>query len=269
MRHGPSPSATPDARVGAGWDRLALLTYGILVAVTLASWAQVLSAPAMDDMAGTGMVMAPSLLDGIAYVAGWGVMMAAMMLPSALPMIGLYAATQRRAGSLPARATAVGAFTLTYLAVWAATGVPIYLATVPLAAVGPRAFGYVVGAVLVAAGVFQLSPLKQACLRSCRSPLGFLLGNWRAGWRGALALGWKHAIYCLGCCWALMVVLVAAGAMGLAWVLLVAVAVATEKLLPRGDWIARALGVILVVLGVAVTLWPELAMALRPGARPL
>ena len=124
-----------------------------------------------------------------------------------------------------------------------------------------RAYG--VAAVLVVAGVFQLSPLKQVCLRRCRSPLGFLLGHWRAGWRGSLALGWSHATYCLGCCWALMVVLVAAGAMGLLWVLLVAAVVAAEKVLPGGEWIARATGIVLLILGAAIAARPSLAMTLR------
>jgi predicted metal-binding membrane protein len=88
----------------------------------------------------------------------------------------------------------------------------------------------------LAAGAFQLSRLKQACLQVCRSPLGFMLNHWRAGLRGSLVLGWSYAVYYLGCCWALMVVLVAAGAMGLAWVLLITAVVAAEKLLPRGEW---------------------------------
>ena len=104
--------------------------------------------------------------------------------------------------------------------------------------------------ILLAAGAFQLSPLKQVCLRACRSPLAFLLGHWRAGRRGSLALGWSHAVYCLGCCWALMLVLVAAGAMGLRWVLLIAAVVAAEKLLPGGEWFARAAGGALLLLGV-------------------
>jgi predicted metal-binding membrane protein len=132
-------------------------------------------------------------------------------------------------------------------------------------ALSPRAFAYGVAAILLAAGVFQLSPLKQACLRACRSPLGFLLGHWRAGLRGSLALGWAHALFCLGCCWALMVVLVAAGAMGLAWVLLITAMVAAEKLLPGGEWIARATGGAFLLLGVAVALRPDLVTALRGG----
>jgi predicted metal-binding membrane protein len=216
-----------------------------------------------------GMIMAPTAFDGLVYVGGWTVMMAAMMLPSALPMIALYAAT-RRNGEGPARKIlSVTLFTLVYLGVWAATGVPMYFASTLLAANNTAAFGYGIAAVLVVAGIFQLSPLKQMCLRHCRTPLGFFLGHWRAGWRGSLAMGWAHAMYCLGCCWALMLVLVVAGAMGLAWVLLIAAAVAAEKVLPGGPWIARGVGVALVLLGLAVAIRPDLALALRAGGHSM
>jgi predicted metal-binding membrane protein len=190
-------------------------------------------------------------------------MMAAMMLPSALPMIVLYAATQRDRASGGARIAAIAAFTATYVALWTLTGLPIYFASLALMAVGPDTLAYVAAATLVAAGAFQLSPWKQVCLRHCRSPLGFLLGHWRAGWSGGLAMGGAHACYCLGCCWALMGVLVVAGAMGLPWVLLIACVVAAEKLLPGGQWIARATGVALAVLGLVVAAHPGLAATLR------
>jgi predicted metal-binding membrane protein len=152
-----------------------------------------------------------------------------------------------------------------YLALWAATGVPVYVAHTLLMKLSGPTFSYGVAVTLIAAGAFQLSSLKQVCLRACRSPLGFLLGHWRAGRRGSLALGWAHAVYCLGCCWALMLVLVSAGAMGLPWVLLITAVVAAEKLLPGGEWIARIAGGALVLLGVAVALRPDLVMALRSG----
>jgi len=222
-----------------------------------------------DDMAGMSMPLAPTVAEGALYVAAWTVMMAAMMLPSAAPTIALYAATQRNAASAVARIVPVVLFTLTYLALWAVTGVPTYLASVVLGAITSQALAYIVAGLLLAAGLFQLSPLKQLCLRACRSPVGFLLGHWRAGWRGSLSMGWAHAVYCMGCCWALMAVLVVAGAMGLAWVLLIAVAVAAEKLLPGGEWIARAIGVALVLLGAAVVIRPELVVALRGGGSPM
>jgi predicted metal-binding membrane protein len=183
-------------------------------------------------------------------------------------MIGLYAATQRNA-STALKAIRVGLFTLMYLGLWALTGVPVYFASVALGALSGGALAYVVAAVLIGAGIFQLSPLKRVCLRHCRSPLGFLFGHWREGWQGGLAMGRAHALYCLGCCWALMVVLVVAGAMSLAWVLLIAAIVAAEKLLSRGEWIARTTGIVLVLLGLAVVVRPGFAILLRASTLPM
>ena len=259
-------ASAPDPTAASGRDRLTVVALILLVVITAAAWAHVLFSPmSADDMAGMSMAMAPTLGDGLGYVAGWAVMMSAMMLPSALPMIGLYAATQRSAADPGSRVARVALFTLTYLGLWAMTGVPIYFGSVALSAITADALAYGVAGVLLVAGIFQLSPLKQVCLRHCRSPLGFLVGHWRAGCLGGLAMGWAHARYCLGCCWALMVVLVVAGAMGLPWVLLIAVVVAAEKILPRGEWIARLAGVALVALGIAVAVRPELAVALRAG----
>jgi len=242
----------------------------LLLVVAIAAWVRVLVAPmGSDDMAGMGMARSPSLTEGVTYVAAWAVMMTAMMLPSALPMIGLYAATQRNAGNAALKALRVGTFALTYLGLWALTGIPIYFASVALSAISAGVLAYVVAAVLVLAGIFQLTPLKQVCLRHCRSPLGFLFGHWREGWQGGLTMARAHAIYCLGCCWALMLVLVVAGAMGLPWVLLIAVVVAAEKLLPRGEWIARTTGAALILLGIAVAVRPGLATALRAGSQAM
>jgi predicted metal-binding membrane protein len=254
--------------VVGGRDGATVATCAVLIAITVVAWARVVSsAMAPDPM--RGMIMPATVADGLVYVGGWAVMMAAMMLPSALPMIGLYAATQRSAGDPFRRVLPVALFTLVYLGVWAATGVPMYFASTWLAASNAAALGYGTAAVLVLAGIFQISPLKQVCLRHCRSPIGFFLGHWHAGWRGGLAMGWAHAIYCLGCCWALMVVLVVAGAMGLPWVLLISAAVAAEKLLPGGRWIARGVGVALVLLGFAVAIRPDVATALRAGGHSM
>jgi predicted metal-binding membrane protein len=253
--------------VFATGDRATLVTYAVLLVVTMAAWLSMFWSPMSgDDMAGMEMAMTPTVADGVAFVAAWTIMMAAMMLPSAMPMIGLYAAMQRNAVTATAKIVAVASFALTYVALWAVTGVPIYAGSVALMAVAPATLAYTIAAVLVVAGVFQLSPLKQVCLRHCRSPLGFLLGHWRAGWPGGVAMGWAHALYCVGCCWALMLVLVVAGAMGLPWVLLIACVVAAEKILPRGEWIARTTGVALALLGVAVAIQPGLATALRASS---
>jgi predicted metal-binding membrane protein len=243
-------------------DRVTVLTSALLLLIAAIAWASVITSSRGDDMMMT-MPMPATVADGLAFIAGWSIMMTAMMLPSALPMIGLYGAIRRGAAGPPGAPVAI--FTLVYLVLWAATGVPVYLAHTLLMTLAGRAFAYGVAAILVVAGVFQLSPLKQACLRACRSPLGFLLGRWRAGRAGSLALGWAHALYCLGCCWALMLVLVAAGAMGLVWVLLITAVVAAEKLLPGGEWIARATGAVLLLLGASVAVRPDLVTVLRGG----
>ncbi len=270
MLVGNAPASAPEWGTVPSRDRTHLLTYAALLVVTAAAWLHVLwAALRPDDMAGMEMAMPLSVFDGVVFVASWTVMMTAMMLPSALSMIALYAATQRRVGSPAARTVAVAQFTLVYLGLWALTGVPIYFVSVSLGHLASSVRSYGIAGMLVAAGLFQLSSLKQVCLRNCRSPLGFLLGHWRPGWRGGLTMGWAHALYCLGCCWGLMVVLVTAGAMGLAWVLLIAVVVAAEKLLPRGEWIARATGIALVLLGLAVAVRPELATMLRAGGHSM
>jgi predicted metal-binding membrane protein len=246
-------------------DRVTVLTSFVLLAIAAAAWASVIrSGRRGDDMMMT-MPMPATVADGFAFVVSWGIMMTAMMLPSALPMILLYSATQRDTGGARAKGVSVAAFTAVYLVLWAASGVPVYLAHTFLMMLPGPVFGYGVAVILLAAGAFQLSPLKQVCLRACRSPLGFFLGHWRAGRRGSLVLGWAHAVYCLGCCWALMLVLVAAGAMGLWWVLLIAAVVAAEKLLPGGQWFARAAGGALLLLGVTVAFRPDLVMVLRGG----
>ena len=244
-------------------DRTTLLTSVLLLLVAAAAWVfVVLSSVHGEDMA---MPMPLSIPDGLVFTTCWAVMMTAMMLPSALPTITLYGAMQRGAVAAGTKGVPVAVFTLVYLGVWAATGLPVYFAHTLLAGLAGSTLAYAIAVVLVAAGVYQLSPLKQVCLRACRSPLGFLLGHWRAGRRGSLALGWSHALYCLGCCWALMLVLVAAGAMGLPWVLLITAVVAAEKLMWGGDWIARIAGSALVLLGVTVALRPDLVTALRSG----
>ena len=245
-------------------DRITVLTSVVLLLIAAAAWVSVVRSglEGDDDMM---MPMPATVADGLAFVVGWGVMMTAMMLPSALPMISLYGAMQRGAPGATGRGVPVATFTAVYLLLWAASGVPVYFAHTLLMTLAGSAFAYAIAAVLLAAGAFQLSPLKQVCLRACRSPLGFLLGHWRAGRRGSLALGWSHAVYCLGCCWALMLVLVAAGAMGLRWVLLITAVVAAEKLLPGGEWFAWTAGGVLLLLGATAALRPDLVMVLRGG----
>jgi predicted metal-binding membrane protein len=176
------------------------------------------------------------------WLGAWTVMMAAMMLPSAAPLVLLYG---RRSDTLASTLLMAG-----YLLTWAFVGLAAYAVDMRL----PDPGNGVVAAVLIAAGIYQFTPLKSACLRRCRSPVDFLVTHWQAGRLGALRIGLEHGAYCVGCCWALMAVLVVAGAMGLVWVVAIAAAVAVEKLLPGGRWLGRVGGIALLVAGIVIAL---------------
>ena len=271
-----------DAGLRLSRDRGVWLTGGLLLAIAALAWVsvvrQAMSMPGTPVDAGNpGMpgMSQPNValpVDAAAYLVAWGVMMAAMMLPSATPMIALYGAISRNSAHSGQKGASTILFALVYLAAWVAFGLPVYAASRLVAwaagmypAVGAL-FPYAVAAVLLAAGLFQFSPLKRACLRVCQSPLGFLMGHWRPGYAGTLRMAWEHAAYCAGCCWGLMVVLVAAGAMSLPWVLLIAVLVFAEKLLPYGQWTARIIGGALIGLALLVLARPDLAAVLRGSA---
>jgi predicted metal-binding membrane protein len=188
--------------------------------------------------------------------AMWVVMMIGMMLPSAAPTLLLYASVvhkSREAANAPAR---VYAFAGGYLLVWTAFSL---LATVlqlllrhwlllsPMMETSSRAFG---GALLVLAGVYQLTPYKRACLKSCRSPAAFIAQHWKRGSSGAFRLGLEHGTYCLGCCWALMLLLFVGGVMNLWWIGLLTLFVLLEKLAPLGVQGGRLSGALIIALGV-------------------
>jgi predicted metal-binding membrane protein len=189
------------------------------------------------------------------FVGVWVVMMAAMMFPSVAPTVALYARMTRRRGldrSL--------LFTGAYLLVWALAGVAAYavfrLGTVAFGA--ELAWGnggrWVAGGVLGVAAIYEVTPLKYACLEKCRSPLGFLIGAWREGQRGALEMGARHAVWCVGCCWALMAALFALGVMSLIWMALVGILITLEKTLPwrrPATWAAAAILITLAIMIVA------------------
>ena len=230
--------------------------------VALAAWVELIVQPGMAAPA------MPDLLDAVGFLVAWGIMMVAMMLPSAVPMIALYGAVRRNAAKAGQNSVSEAVFTLVYVTVWVLMGVPIYLGSVVIAN-QPQlepVLPYALAAVLILAGVYQLTPLKRACLRVCRNPLSFFMSRSRTGYRGSFELALEHAAYCVGCCWGLMVVLVAAGAMALNWVLLIAAIVFIEKILPRGEWSAAVAGAALVGVGVAVAVHPDLAMMLRPAS---
>jgi predicted metal-binding membrane protein len=278
----PSPTGAASG-APVRYDRAALLTGALLIAVAAVSWVALIRQGSMGSMdaqqsvnggmdggmdQGMGLSALLSPLGAIAFLAAWGVMMAAMMLPSATPLISLYAAIQRRS-SPEQRGIPAVLFALIYLVMWLLAGVPVYAASVAIAAAAEASptvanlLPYGVALTLLAAGVYQFTPLKSRCLTVCQSPLGFLMGHWRPAAMGTLRMALDHSLYCLGCCAGLMVVLVAAGAMSLPWALLIAAVVFAEKVLPAGAWTARAAGVALVLLGVFVVVEPGLAATLR------
>jgi predicted metal-binding membrane protein len=205
------------------------------------------------------------------FVGVWVVMMAAMMFPSVAPTVALYSRMTKRRSPIEPLLFASG-----YLAAWTSLGVFAFA----VASEGGRIAGgvlawdragrWVAGATLIVAAVYELTPLKDVCLGKCRSPLGFLLGSWRRGRSGALAMGAKHGAWCIGCCWALMASLFALGVMSIVWMAVVAGLIAFEKLLPSRRAATYGTAVILLVLGVLLTAAPDTIPALTvPGNGPM
>jgi predicted metal-binding membrane protein len=210
----------------------------------------------MADM-GMTMDMPWSPVDVFFTFAMWAVMMVGMMTPSASPMVLLFAAMQRGRGA-QGTPSAVLAFGAGYLFVWTAFSVGAALAqwalhqAATLSSSMTTSSARLGGVILIAAGVYQLTPWKGACLRHCRSPLGFVMSHWRDGTAGALRMGIEHGTYCLGCCWALMCVLFVVGVMNLVWVAAMTIFVLVEKIGPAGAFIARVAGVAMIAAGVFV-----------------
>jgi predicted metal-binding membrane protein len=189
--------------------------------------------------------------------AMWAVMMVGMMAGTIAPVLLLFAAAHAGRGarrvSIP-----VLMFGLGYLALWigfSACAALLHWAlhqtamlSPAMAASSPR----LAGAILIAAGVYQLTPWKNTCLTQCRSPLGFLMTNWRDGKLGAMQMGLRHGVYCLGCCWALMCLLFVVGVMNLVWVAALTVFVLIEKLGPAGGIVARVTGAVIIVAGISL-----------------
>ena len=236
---------------------LATREIAFLLVLAAAAWtATVVLARGMAGMAGTmGLGLA-------AFVPVWTLMMAAMMLPSVSPMASLYARTiQGR------RAIRVAGLVVGYLAVWAAAGVPAYgLAWLAgwLAGKHPSGAHVMAVAVFALCGIYQLSPLKDRCLAHCRSPLGLLLhyGSYRGRSRD-LRVGVHHGAFCLGCCWALMVILIAVGVMNVVAMIGLAALVLVEKTWGRGPAAGRVAGAAVLALAVATIWLPWLAPGLH------
>ena len=180
-----------------------------------------------------------------------GITMVAMMLPSALPMVATYRGLAATEAGTTEAGVRTALFSAGYFAVWTAFTALSLLALATLGFMGSMEgpLMYMPGVLLVTAGVYQLTRWKQFCLSHCRSPLGFVLGHWRSGRRGAIRMGLDHAAYCVGCCWLLMLVLFVAGAMSLLWMGVFSLLILTEKVWSKGEAFAKAAGIVSLVVG--------------------
>jgi predicted metal-binding membrane protein len=202
------------------------------------------------------------------YVGIWVTMMAAMMLPSAAPMVLVFDRVNReRARRGNDNAVPTWVFVAGYLVAWTVYGLVAYGFYRAAKHVAPHFLGwdrggrYVAGGALVFAGLYELTPLKEVCLRHCRGPLHFVLGGWRDGQAGAVRMGIEHGLYCVGCCWGLMVALFALGVMSLTWMAVIAAVIFAQKVLPAGDRLAPLFAAAFVALGV----WVAVSPATVPG----
>ena len=188
----------------------------------------------------------------------WWVMMVGMMVPSAAPMILLFALVTRKQAEAENPGRCIAIFTTTYLVVWGGFSVVATLAQWALTEatlLSPMMVGssqWLTISLLVACGVYQLTPLKQACLSKCRSPLSLLMTKWHPGDLGAMKMGFSHGAYCLGCCWLLMSLLFVGGAMNLIWVALIAALVLVEKVLPHGNLLGKLGGIVMLALAALI-----------------
>jgi len=249
---------TPPAPAGAGtgaaprrW-RDGAIVLGGLGGVTVLAWLYVAEQTGAIGGVGGGMHAMGGLALGFT-VSMWVVMMAGMMLPSAAPMVVTFDALSRRQpGHLWRTATFVGA----YRGVWAlfsglGAGAQLTLRSAGLVSATGAATPLLAAGLLLGAGFYQLSPLKDACLRGCRTPLAFLLTEWRPGARGAATMGLRHGVECVVCCWGIMALMFVLGTMDLVWMAALTLVMLVEKTVPGGDRVGRAAGIACLVFGGA------------------
>ncbi len=239
------------------WHHHDLALVGSLLTLAAAGWwwSARMAAPGMSA-GGTAMDMAAGSMSMGAFVIAWVAMMVAMMFPAIAPVVRLYDRAAARRRTAPTIVFVTG-----YLVVWSGLGVPVWWIWAALAqplATGAVWAGRLAGVTLLLAAIYQLTPLKAACLRHCRSPMGFFMsvrGDLRRPMIAARA-GARHGAWCLGCCWALMAVLVAVGTMNLLWMIGLTAIIFVEKVLPRGDVLGRVVAVAMAAGGAVLVVFP-------------
>ena len=251
-----SSSKSP-TRAAVKRDRFIII--GGIVVITILAWVW-LGNMALEMPSGHMMSMASinpwASSELYSMLVMWVIMMVGMMLPSATPMILIYTrAVQKKDGAADAKMLS-GIFITGYLLIWAffsviATLLQAGLQDLNLISTMLESNSHTLaGTLFIMAGLYQITPLKRACLNGCRSPLNFILNSWRSGPKGGLLMGLEHGLLCLGCCWMIMLLLFAVGVMNLFWVALLAVLVLIEKAFPRGEWTARVGGISMLCAGV-------------------
>lgn len=240
--------------------RLALLLGGP-AAVAITAWVYLgVMIEDMSMMPGMkAMMMHPHSFTWMQFIGlsvMWAVMMAAMMLPTAAPMIVAYARMQGADRARGAGWAPVLAFSGGYVLAWVGfslgaaalqTGLTNWAIMSPMMM---KATGPLAGIILVVAGFYQFSPVKHACLRQCRIPISFLMTQWRNGSLGAVGMGWRHGLFCVGCCWALMGLLFVVGVMNTAWIIAITIYVLVEKIVPNSELLSKAAGVGMAAVGL-------------------
>ncbi|MFY1667707.1 DUF2182 domain-containing protein [Pseudomonas sp. Pseu.R1] len=237
----------------------------IIVALSIAAWLGTLMfMGGMDEGPGTPLHRLP------VFLVGWVVMLTAMMLPSELNYIGALVGMLRGRGVAPAiRVRRVLGFIGGYGMAWLVYGLIAFTLDGLVRFVNPdvihwnRAGPWLAGAVLILAGMYQLSTLKHACLKGCRSPFSFFQLHWRAGNGGAVTMGFRHGLVCVGCCWALMAVMFAVGVMSLTWMALLTLFMFAEKVLPNGRRLAMPIAAFLLIMGGWIAVSPDTAPLLQ------
>jgi predicted metal-binding membrane protein len=229
---------------------------GALLLVATAAWV-------ITDDRMAGMDAGPGTDPGQLgfFISAWVVMMAAMMFPSVAPMVSMYAVVERgRRATEPggAHGEAAAAFLAGYLLAWAGLGLVAYglfelVRSLDIEALSwDRSGPYVAGGVIALAALYELTPLKHACLSRCRNPIGFVITSWRDGGLGAVTMGIHQGAWCIGCCWALMAALFAVGVMSVAWMVFFALVIAAEKLLPWERAVSYGVAIVLLALAIGV-----------------
>jgi predicted metal-binding membrane protein len=246
---------------------------GLLLALAAAAWALLFWQAAGDDM---GMAMSsPTMgMQAPLFLTIWVVMMVAMMFPTAAPMILTFHRIQANKRQRGEAFVATWVFVASYMAVWALSAVAAYAGAVAAEALSTRFLlsaatgARIGGAVLVVAGLYQLTPLKNACLSKCRTPIGFIMTSWRDGTMGAIRMGLLHGAYCLGCCWLLFAILFPLGIMNMAAMAAITLLVFAEKTLPWGRAAVRAVSLVLMAYGGVVLAAPSVLPTYMDMAGP-